>query len=243
MSKALPKWDDERTEKLKSVVGAESPVSSDTVDRAAEVLNTTARSVAAKLRKLGVEVASTAKDVKKAYTESEEAELRTFVENNANVFTYADIAARVFGGSRTAKQIQGKLLSMELTGLVKPTPKVEHPKSYTEAEEAKLLGLLKPGVFIEDVAAAMGREVASIRGKILSLSRTNENITIPKQRNVKETVDPIEALGDLNNLTVDEIAEKTGKSSRGVKTLLTRRALTCKNYDGAAKAAKNADKA
>ncbi|WPJ68388.1 putative transcription factor D5 [Salmonella phage STP-SP2] len=39
-------------------------------------------------------------------------------------------------------------------------------------------------------------------------------------------------------MTVAEIAEKTGKSERGVKSMLSRRGLVAKDYDGAAKRAK-----
>ena len=53
--------------------------------------------------------------------------------------------------------------------------------------------------------------------------------------------DSFEALGDVSGLTVAEIAEKTGKTERGVKTMLTRRAVTAKDYDGAAKAKKAAE--
>ena len=41
-------------------------------------------------------------------------------------------------------------------------------------------------------------------------------------------------------MTVTEIADEIGKTERGVKTMLTRRGLTCANHDGAKKAAKNA---
>ena len=161
-------------------------------------------------------------------------------EANPNKFTYAEIASVVLKGSHTTKQIQGKILSMELTGLVKPTPKVEREKKYTEAEETKLLGLLAGGdKFIEDIADAMGREVNSIRGKILSITRTEAGagITIPKQRvyKSKDTVDPIAALGDISDMSVADIAEAIEKTERGVKTMLTHRGLDCSNYSGAKK--------
>lgn len=242
---AIPKWDTEREATLKSLVGTESPVSVATVEQAAASLETTTRSIASKLRKMGYDVASMAKDVTKSYSDSEEAELRSFLESNSGKYTYGEIAESLFGGSRTSKQIQGKILSMELTDHVKPTPKVEREKSFTEAEEQKLLSLLGNGKFIEDIAATMNREVPVIRGKILSLSRTNPSIVIPKQRNYKnkDVVDPIVALGDISGMTVDEIAEAIGKTPRGVKTMLTHRGLVAKNYDGAKKAEKAAKSA
>ena len=247
----LPKWNEEREATLVSEVGSESPVTAATVEKAASVLETTAKSVAAKLRKMGHEVESMAKVVTKSYTDAEESELQSFLEANPSEFTYAEIAEQVLNGSRTTKQIQGKILSMELTNLVKPTPKVERVKTYTEAEESKLFKMLTSGkdMFIEDIADTMGRTVQSIRGKILSITRTEAgaNIKIPKQRVYisKDKVDPIVALGDdLASMTVEEIATAIDKTDRGVKTMLTHRGLDCKDYNGAKKHAKiEADKA
>lgn len=245
MSNALPKWDEAREQTLISTVGDKgSEVSVNVVTEAAEALGTTTRSVASKLRKMGYAVASMAKEHGKRFSVDQEEELRRFVEANAGTYTYAEIAANVCAGKFSAKQVQGKLLSMELTNSVKPTPKVEVAKTYSEAEEAKLNKLLRAGGYIEDIALSMGREVASVRGKILSMMRGNPDIKIPPQRNVKEkAVDPVAALGDLSAMTVADIAEATGKSERGVKTLLTRRGISCKNYDGEARAAKAAAKA
>ncbi len=53
---ALPKWDETRTETLRNFVGDESPISLSTVAEAATELETSTRSIAAKLRKLGYEV-------------------------------------------------------------------------------------------------------------------------------------------------------------------------------------------
>ena len=240
MSKTtLPKWDDERTATLVSIVGDESPVTSDTVASAAEALDTTTRSVAAKLRKMDYDVESTAKSTGKSYTEAEEAELTDFLNAHPNQFTYAEIASQVLGGSRSAKQIQGKILSMELYSLVKATEKVERPKSYTDDEEVTLLGLVRAGGFIEDIAEEMGRPVNSIRGKILSLSRVHDDITIPKQKEyATKKEDAFTALGDVSEMSVEEIAEAIDKTPRGVKTLLTHRGIDCADYKGAARHAK-----
>ena len=244
-SNSIPKWNEEREAQLLSSVGTKRPVSADAVVVAATLLETTERSVSSKLRKMGHEVVSMAKDQSKKYTEAEETELTKFLKANSGKHTYGELASLVLKGNpRTAKQLQGKILSMELTGSVKATPVVERDKKYTEAEELKLGGLLVAGGFIEDIAEAMGREVNSIRGKILSMSRTDDTIVIPKQRNYKskDTVDPIEALGDISGMTVEEIATKIEKSARGVKTMLTHRGLTCSDYDGAKRAAKIEEK-
>lgn len=242
MSK-LPKWDDERTNILLGVVGSESPVSVATVESAANTLETTAKSVAAKLRKLGHTVESMAVEKKKGYSPEEEQEIERFLRNNANAYTYAEIASMVLNGSRSPKQIQGKILAMELTGLVKPTPKVEREKTFTDAEEAKLMRLLSDdNVYIEDIAEALGKEVNSVRGKILSITRTEagKDIKIPKQREYKaKDVDPIEALGaKIADMTVEEIATAISKTPRGVKTMLTHRKIDCKDWKGAKRAEK-----
>ena len=59
---------------------------------------------------------------------------------------------------------------------------------------------------------------------------------IPKQRETKGSgkADALEGV-DLENSTAEEIAEQIGKTVRGVKTMLTRRGLVCKDYDGSAR--------
>ena len=241
----VAKWTDERTEQLTSFVGVESPVSADTVAKAAEALGTTTRSVAAKLRKLGFEVASLAKAHTSAFTADEAEALADFVNSNANKYTYAEIAANFNGGKFNAKQVQGKILSMELTGLVKPTEKVEVARTYTEQEEAAFVQLVEAGKFVEEIADKLGKTVNSIRGKALSLLRSGQIDKIPAQKasHAKEREDAFEVLGDLSVMTVAEIAEATGKTERGIKTTLTRRGVSCADYDGAAKKAKAAEKA
>ncbi len=240
MTKAtLPKWDADREATLTSIVGDVTPVTPETVAQAAESLETTTRSVAAKLRKMDYDVESTAKATGKSYTAEQEEEIENFLNANPNAFTYAEIATQVLGGSKSAKQIQGKILSMELYGLVKATEKVDRPKTYTDDEEVTLLGLVRAGGFIEDIAEAMDRPVNSIRGKILSLSRVHDDITIPKQREyASKKEDAFTALGDVSDTSVADIAEAIDKTERGVKTLLTHRGVSCKDYDGAKRHAK-----
>ena len=242
------KWSDEAIATLMSVVGNESPVSADTVARAAEALGEdfTTRSVASKLRQLDREVASMAKEKSSAFTEDETADLTDFVNANAGNLTYKEIAENFAGGKFSAKQIQGKLLALELTGSVKPTEKVEVARTYTEAEEAKFVQMADGGSFIEDIAQALGKTVASVRGKALSLTRKGQIAKIPAQResHAKNDVDPIVALGaGIATMTVAEIAAAVNKTERGLKTLLTRRGIKVADYDGAAKKAKAEAKA
>lgn len=61
---------------------------------------------------------------------------------------------------------------------------------------------------------------------------------MPGQREsaAKTQVDPIEALGDsLADMTVEQIAEETGKTPRGIKSILSSRGLTAQDYDGQAR--------
>jgi hypothetical protein len=234
-----PKWTEERTAQLVDAVGDESPVSRATVADLANELETSTRSISSKLRKLGFDV-ELASATPRAFSEEATDSLRNFVAANSGNYTYAEIAAN-FPGDYTAKAIQGKILSMELTGHVKEAPKVEHAKSYNADEEALVLRLIGEGRFVEEIAEAVGKTVQSVRGKALSLQRAGQIDAMPKQRDVKgPAADPIDTLGNVSNLTVAEIAERIGKTERGVKTMLTRRGLKASDYDGAAKKEKAA---
>jgi len=187
-----------------------------------------------------VELASAAGG--KAFTAEQEATLSTFVADNSGSYTYAEVAQYFENGQFSAKQIQGKILSMELTGHIKPAPKPESVKTYTDAEEAEFIALVNSGAFVEAIAEAMGRSVSSVRGKALSLLRSGAIEAIPRQETTKSGAkeDPLATITNLEDLTVEQIAETIGKTVRGVKTMLTRRGLVAADYDGAAKAAKAA---
>jgi hypothetical protein len=240
---ALPKWTDERTAQLTSMVGDESPVSQETVAEAADRLDTSTRSVSSKLRKMGYDVELASTRASKSFSPEQEATLSAFVSDNSGEYTYAQIAEHFEGGAFSAKSIQGKILSMELTAHVKPTPKVETVKSYTDAEEATFVKMVNDGAFVEQIADALNRTVNSIRGKALSLLRSGDIDAIPRQEVTKGSskVDPLEELGDISAMTVEAIAEAIGKTARGVKTMLTRRGLVASDYDGAAKKEKAAE--
>mgnify|MGYP003648883739 FL=1 len=145
---ALPKWTDERTSELTSFVGDESPISQTTVASAAEQLETSVRSVSSKLRKMGFDVELASASASKSFSDEQEATLSNFVTDNSGSYTYADIAANFEGGHFSAKSIQGKILSMQLTEHVKPAPKVETVKSYNEDEEGQFVSLVNDGAFI-----------------------------------------------------------------------------------------------
>jgi len=244
--KATKKWSDENVDQLIAIVGSYGVVSVDSVEKAAEALGYTTRSVASKLRQLDREVASLAKEKTSAFTAEEGADLSDFVEANAGSMTYKEIAENFMNGKFTAKQIQGKLLALELTGSVKPADKVEVARTYTEAEENTFVKMAEAGSFIEEIAAKLNKTVASVRGKALSLTRKGQISKIPaqKQSHAKESVDPVTALGSaIHGMTVAEIAQAVDKTERGLRTLLTRRGIKVADYDGAAKKAKAEAKA
>lgn len=240
------KWTEERTAELTSIVGAPgATVSKEVVETAAARLETTVRSIAAKLRKLGYEVASLAKVEAPTFTEEEAAQLKTFVENNSGNLTYAQIAESFNGGKFTAKQVQGKVLSLELTKHVKPAEKLEVARTYTEQEEAAFVQMANNGAFLEDIAAKLNKSLASVRGKALSMLRSGELSKIPAQKqshaDPEKNKDVFEGL-NISGMTVAEIVTATQKTERGVRTMLTKRGLSAKDYDGAAKKAKAEEK-
>ena len=215
---AVPKWTDERTQSLVDFVGSESPVSQVMVANAAEELETSSRSVSSKLRKMGYDVELASASASKSFSDEQEATLSNFVQDNSG------------------QSIQGKILSMQLTEHVKPAPKQESVKTYSDDEESTFIEMVNNGDFVEAIAEALGRSVNSIRGKALSLLRAGEINAIPKQEHVKGNgkADVLADL-DISDMSVEDIADEIGKTVRGVKTMLTRRGLRCADYDGSAK--------
>ena len=233
---ALPKWTDERTQQLVDFIGDQSPVSQAVVAEAADELETSTRSVSSKLRKMGFDVELASASASKSFSDEQEATLANFVQDNSGSYTYAEIASNFEGGAFSAKSIQGKILSMELTEHVKPAPKVESVRTYTPEEEGTFVDMVNGGSFVEEIAEALGKSVNSIRGKALSLLRSGEINAIPTQKETKGSSKADVLAGvDIESLTVEEIADQIGKTVRGVKTMLTRRGLQCADYNGAAK--------
>jgi|TARA_B100001093_G_scaffold115014_1_gene107405 hypothetical protein len=234
---ALPKWTDERTQQLVDFVGDSSPISQAMVSDAADDLETSTRSVSSKLRKMGYDVELASSVSNRTFSEDQEATLSNFVTDNSGQYTYADIASSFEGGHFSAKSIQGKILSMELTSHVKPAEKPESVRTYSPEEENTFTTMVNDGAFVEEIAEALGKSVNSIRGKALSLLRSGDIGAIPKQKETKGSskADPLAEVNDIENMNVEDIADEIGKTVRGVKTMLTRRGLTCADYDGAAR--------
>lgn len=239
------RWSDEHVAQLLSIVGGGSPVSVELVEQAAEALEVSPRSIAAKLRQLDREVASMAKEKVVAFTPEQGEALANFVRDNQGAYTYKELAEQ-FSGSFSAKQIQGKVLALELTSMVKPAEKVEAARVYSDAEEAVFVKMAQAGKYIEEISVTLGKSIASVRGKALSLSRKGQIDKIPAQKesHAKNVVDAVAELGSaIVTMTVAEIAKAVDKTDRGIKTILTRRGITVADYDGVAKKAKAEAKA
>lgn len=241
MTEKTKKWSEQSVQTLLDIVGSESPVSAEKVEEAAAALEVSTRSVASKLRQLDREVASLAKVKVSRFSDQEAQGLARFVQQNEGTMTYKQISEVFMGGKFSAKEIQGKILSMELTGMVKPADKVEATKAYSEQEETIFVKMAESGKYIEDIAEALGKTIASVRGKALSLTRSGQISKIPAQKASHSNAqpDPVAQLGDkIGTMTVSQIAQAVDKTERGIKTMLTRRGIAVADYDGAAKKAK-----
>lgn len=230
-------WNETNTAQLVELAGSDQSVTitQEQLTNISDSLETTPRSVGSKLRKMGYTVQKAAEARSSAWTDAEEAELVAFLERESGNYTYAETSAAVLDGKFGPKQIQGKVLSLEMTQHVKPTEKKAAPRKYTEEQEALFVQMAKENATLEEIAEAVGVSINSARGKALSLSKT-QGIDMPVQAksNAQARVDVLEGL-DVETMTVEEIAEKADRTVRGVRSMLSRRGLTCADYDGAAK--------
>jgi len=241
MTKAT--WNESRTNQLIEAVANVEIVSQDLLVKIAAELDTTSRSIGSKLRSLvkdgsvSVEVQKASEVSRLTWAEGKEAALVAFLSENEGVHTYSEISAIFLAGEFTTKQLQGKILSLELTDSVKKTEKPATVRTYSEDEEATYVQLAAQGESLEAVAEALGKSIQSVRGKGLSLMREERIEAIPTQtvsqaKVVKEDI--LEGL-EVASMTVAEIAEATARSARGIKNALSRRGLACKDHDGAAR--------
>ena len=91
---------------------------------------------------MGFDVELASASASKSFSDEQEATLQAFVTDNSGSYTYAEIASHFEGGNFSAKSIQGKILSMELTSHVKPAPKVETVRTYTPEEEGTFVSMV-----------------------------------------------------------------------------------------------------
>jgi predicted transcriptional regulator len=233
------KWTDESVAALKEAVGSENPVSAATVEKVAASMETSVRSIASKLRSLKIAVDSLAKVKTSAFSPEDTEALREFVEANVGKFTYSEISENFQDGKHSPKAIQGKLLSLELTKAAKPATKLEAVKTYTPEQEDSFVAMAKAGAFVEEIAAKLGKTLDQVRGKALSLLRAGTLVAIPrlKESHAATKADVLEGL-DVSAFTVAQLVEKTGKTERGIKTMLTKRELVAVDYPSKGKKAK-----
>lgn len=201
-----------------------SGIDEDVINALCEELEVPRRSVTAKLRKLGYDVPKKP-GAPPVFSVEETAELSAFLEANSGNLTAEEIAHSFADGKFTARQINGKALSLEMTSHIKPADKKVMPKSYSDEEEATVAAMVEQGAYIEDIAAAVNKPINSVRGKLLSMG-------LKAEQKVKKgaKADPYEGIEDMLDQTVVQIAEHFGKTERGVKTVLTRRKLACADY-------------
>lgn len=236
-------WNETNTATLTSFVTEGEEVSQETVAHIADEMETSPRSIGAKLRKMGFDVAK-ATGKQSAWSEAQETSLRSLIEANSGSYTYKELAEIFENGLFNAKQIQGKVLNMELTGSVRKAEKPESVRTYNEEQEARFLELVAGGASVEVLAAEFDKPVSSVRGKALSFLKAGQISAMPHQEtsNAKEAVDVLADL-DVASMTVEAVAEATGKTERGIKQMLSRRGITASDYDGAARRAKLDSKA
>ena len=203
---------------------AGSGVTEEIIESLMEEFDFPRRSVTAKLRKLGYDVPKKP-GAAPVFSADETDALSSFLEENSGNLTAEEISQQFAGGKFTARQINGKALSLEMTGHVKPAEKKVTPRTYSEDEEAKISDMVEGGSYLEEIADAMGRSVNSIRGKLLSMG-----LKAPQRDKKDSKADPYAGIEDMLDQTVEEIAEAFDKTVRGVKTVLTRRGLACADY-------------
>jgi len=199
-------------------------VTEDIIENLCDEFEFPRRSVTAKLRKLGFDVPKKP-GAAPVFSAEETDALATFLEENSGNHTAEEIADVFASGKFTARQINGKALSLEMTAHIKPAEKKITPKTFTPEQEAEIESMVTAGKFLEEIADSLGRPVNSVRGKLLSMGLKAE------QRDKKAAKsDPYEGIEDMLDQSVEEIADAFGKTVRGVKTVLTRRGLSCADY-------------
>lgn len=182
------------------------------------------RSVTAKLRKLGYDVPKKP-GAAPVFSADETDALSSFLQENTGNLTAEEISQQFADGKFTARQINGKALSLEMTSHVKPAEKKVTPRTYSEDDEAIITDMVDNGAYLEEIADKVGRTPNSIRGKLLSMG-----LKAPQRDKKTSKSDPYEGIEDMLDQSVEDIASHFDKTVRGVKTVLTRRGLACADY-------------
>lgn len=218
-------YTDEMVERMNSVAAA--GLTEDSINGLMEEFDFPRRSVTAKLRKLGFDVPKKP-GAAPVFSADETDALVAYLDANSGEQTAEEIAEHftsAWGREVTSRQINGKALSLERTGDIKPAEKKVTPRTYSEDEEDQITALVEAGKFLEEIAEAVNKPVNSIRGKLLSMG-----LKAPQRDKKAAKSDPYDGIEDMLDKNVEEIAEAFGKTVRGVKTVLTRRGLACADY-------------
>ncbi len=203
---------------------AASGVTEDIIENLMGEFDFPRRSVTAKLRKLGYDVPKKP-GAAPVFSAEETAELSEYLQSNSGNMTAEEISESFADGKFTARQINGKALSLEMTSHVKPAEKKVTPRTYSESEEEMISEMVEGGKYLEEIADAVSRTVNSVRGKLLSMG-----LKAPQRDKKTTKSDPYEGIEDMLDQTVEMLAENFDKTVRGVKTVLTRRGLACADY-------------
>ena len=122
-------YTDEMVTRMHDVAG--SGVTEEIIESLMSEFDFPRRSVTAKLRKLGYDVPKKP-GAAPVFSAEETDALSSFLEDNSGNMTAEEIAADFMGGKFTARQINGKALSLEMTAHVKPAEKKVTPRTYSE---------------------------------------------------------------------------------------------------------------
>ena len=215
-------YTDEMVTEMHSV--AASGVDENVIESLMEDFGFPRRSVTAKLRKLGFDVPKKP-GAAPVFSAEETDALSAFLSENSGTYTADEIAATFADAKFTARQINGKALSLEMTSHVKPAEKKAPQRTFSEEEESQIESMVSDDKYLEEIAEALGRTVNSIRGKLLSMGLR----AVQRDKKTSKS-DPYEGIEDMLEQTVEEIADHFDKTVRGVKTVLTRRGLACADY-------------
>ena len=215
-------YTDEMVTEMHSV--AASGVDENVIESLMEDFGFPRRSVTAKLRKLGFDVPKKP-GAAPVFSADETEALSAFLSENSGTYTADEIAATFADAKFTARQINGKALSLEMTSHVKPAEKKAPQRTFSEEEESQIESMVSDDKYLEEIAEALGRTVNSIRGKLLSMGLR----AVQRDKKTSKS-DPYEGIEDMLEQTVEEIADHFDKTVRGVKTVLTRRGLACADY-------------
>ena len=203
-------YTDEMVTRMHDVAG--SGVTEEIIESLVGEFDFPRRSVTAKLRKLGYDVPKKP-GAAPVFSAEETDALASFLESNSGNLTAEEIADQFAAGKFTARQINGKALSLEMTSHVKPAEKKITPRTYSEEEEAKITSMVEGGSYLEEKLQT--RWVVLLTPSVAKL--LSMGLKAPQRDKKAVKSDPYEGIEDMLDQTVEEIATSFDKTVRGVK--------------------------